>query len=167
MVNPFLTLAWFCTFDVVVIQGRIFLISKWISEIPLSSVVLYIFTFSVKHLNWKHVFKGRSLKLVLVIVVQSLSPTLHDDPMNCSMPGFPVLHYFLELLKFMSIESLMPFNHLILCCPFFSCLQSFPASGSFPMSLLFTSGGQSIGASASASVLPTNIQGWFLLELTG
>ena len=99
MVNPFLTLAWFCTFDVVVIQGRIFLISKWISEIPLSSVVLYIFTFSVKHLNWKHVFKGRSLKLVLVIVVQSLSPTLHDDPMNCSMPGFPVLYYLLEFVQ--------------------------------------------------------------------
>ena len=47
------------------------------------------------------------------------------------------------------------------------CLQSFPASGSFLMSLLFTSGGQSIEASASASVLPVNIQGWFLLRLTG
>ena len=49
--------------------------------------------------------------------------------------------------------------------PFFSCLQSFPASGSFQMSQFFTSGGQSIGA--SASVLATNIQGWFLLGLTG
>ena len=47
-----------------------------------------------------------------------------------------------------------------------SCLQSFPASGSFPMNGLFTSG-QSTGASASASVLPMNIQGWFLLGLTG
>ena len=47
------------------------------------------------------------------------------------------------------------------------CLQSFPASGSFPVSRLFSSGGQSIGASASASVLPMNIQGWFPLELTG
>ena len=47
------------------------------------------------------------------------------------------------------------------------CLQSFPASGSFPMSRVFTSGGQSIGASASASVLPMNIQGWFPLGLTG
>ena len=46
-------------------------------------------------------------------------------------------------------------------------LQSFPASGSFPMSRLFASGGQSIGASASASVLPMNIQGWFSLGLTG
>ena len=49
----------------------------------------------------------------------------------------------------------------------FSCLQSFPASGSFPMSWLFESAGQSTGASASASVLPMNIQGWFPLGLTG
>ena len=49
--------------------------------------------------------------------------------------------------------------------PFSSCLQSFPASVSFPMSQLFTSGGHSIGA--SASVLPVNIQGWFPLGLTG
>ena len=50
--------------------------------------------------------------------------------------------------------------------PFSSCLQSFLASGSFPMSQLSTSGGQSIGASASASVLPVNIQDWFPLGLT-
>ena len=51
--------------------------------------------------------------------------------------------------------------------PFFSCPQSFSASGSFPASRLFTSGDQSIGASASASVFPMNIQGWFPLGLTG
>ena len=51
--------------------------------------------------------------------------------------------------------------------PFSSCTQSFPASGSFPLSWLFASGGQTIGASASASVLPMNIQGWFPLEWTG
>ena len=50
--------------------------------------------------------------------------------------------------------------------PFSSCLQSFPASGSFLMSWLFTSGGQSVGALASASVLPVNIQDWFPLGLT-
>ena len=49
--------------------------------------------------------------------------------------------------------------------PFSSCPQSFPASGSFPMSQFFTSGGQGIGASASASVVPINSQGWFPLEL--
>ena len=51
--------------------------------------------------------------------------------------------------------------------PFFSSPHSFPASGSFPKSQFFTSGGQSIGASASASVLPMNIQGWFPLGWTG
>ena len=51
--------------------------------------------------------------------------------------------------------------------PFSSCLQSFPASGSFPMSHFFISGDQSIGASASASVLPMNIQDWFPLGWTG
>ena len=51
--------------------------------------------------------------------------------------------------------------------PFSSCLQSFPASGSFQMSQLFASGGQSIGVSASTSVLSMNVQGWFLLGWTG
>ena len=51
--------------------------------------------------------------------------------------------------------------------PFSSCLQSFPASGSFPMGQLFAPGGQSIGISASASVLPMNIQDWFPLGWTG
>ena len=50
--------------------------------------------------------------------------------------------------------------------PFSSCLQSFSTSGSFPMSQLFTSGGQSVGTSALASVLPMNIEGWFSLRLT-
>ena len=56
-------------------------------------------------------------------------------------------------------------NHLILFLPFSSCLQSFPASGSFLMSQLFASDGQGFGASALASVLPVNIQGWFPLGL--
>ena len=51
--------------------------------------------------------------------------------------------------------------------PFSSCLQSFPASGSFPVSQFFASGGQSTGASASTSVLPMNIQDWFPLGFTG
>ena len=60
---------------------------------------------------------------------------------------------------YLTISSLM--------ATFSSCLQSFPASGSFPMSLFFASGGQSIRASISASVPPLNIQGWFPLGLTG
>ena len=70
-----------------------------------------------------------------------------------------------RLLKLMSIYSVMTSNHLILCHPLSSCYRSFPATGSFPMSRLFTSSGQIIGA--SASVLPENIQGWFPLGWTG
>ena len=69
--------------------------------------------------------------------------------------------------KPMSIESVMLSNHLVLCHHFSSSPQSFPASGSFPVSCLFASGDQCIEASASASVLPMNIQGWFPLGLTG
>ena len=68
-----------------------------------------------------------------------------------------------SLLKLMSIESVMPSNHLILCHP----LQCFPESGSFLVIQFFASGGQSIGASASASVLRMNIQDWFPLGWTG
>ena len=70
-------------------------------------------------------------------------------------------------LKLRPIESAMPSDHLILIVPFSSCLQSFQALGSFPMSQLFASGGQSIGASASTLVLPVNIQGLFPLGWTG
>ena len=98
--------------------------------------------------------------------VTKLYPSLFN-PMDGSISGFPVLHYLLSLLKLVSIESAMTSNHLILCALFSSCPQSFLASGSFPMSRLFTSGSQSIGASDSASVLPMNIQGLFPLELTG
>ena len=71
-----------------------------------------------------------------------------------------------SLLKFLSVKSTMFSNHLILCCHLLLCLQSFPPSGSFPLSRLFASGGQSIRASASASVLQMNIHSWFPLGLT-
>ena len=64
----------------------------------------------------------------------------------------------------MSIESVMPPNHLILRCPFSSCPQSLPTSGSFPVSWLFVLGGPSVGV--STSVIPMNIQSWFPFGLT-
>ena len=94
-----------------------------------------------------------------------LCPTL-CDPMDCSAPGFPVSYHLLEFCP-----ASCPLNqwcHPTISSsviPFSSCLQSFPASRSFPMSQLFASGGQSIGASALTSVLPVNIQGWFPLRL--
>ena len=80
-------------------------------------------------------------------------PTL-CNPMDCSMPGFPVLYHFTEFAETHIHATISSY-----VVPFSSCLQSFPASGSFPVSRLFASGGQSIGASVSASVLPMNIQG--------
>ena len=72
-----------------------------------------------------------------------------------------------SLFKLKSIESVIPSSHFILCLQLFSSWsQSFPASG-FPISWLFPSGGQSIRASTSASVLPMNTQSWFPLGLTG
>ena len=67
----------------------------------------------------------------------------------------------------MSIESVMPSNHLILCCPLLLLPSIFSSIRVFQMSQFFTSRGQSTGASASASVLPMNIQDWFPLGLTG
>ena len=72
-----------------------------------------------------------------------------------------------RLPKLMPMDSVMHSNHLILYCPFSSCLQSFPASGSFQMSQLFASGGQNTGVSASTSVLPINTQDWSPLGWTG
>ena len=93
-------------------------------------------------------------------------PTL-CNPMNHSTPGLPVHHQLPSSPKLMCVESVMPSSHLILCCPLLLLPQSLPASGSFPMSQLFTWGGPSIGVSASASVLPMKTQDWSPLEWTG
>ena len=107
--------------------------------------------------------------MVIVVVVQSLSHVwLFATPWTAAhQASLSIISW--GLLKLMSIESVIPSNHLILCHPLllFPCLQSFPASGSFPMSRLFLSGGQTIGSSTSASVPSVNIQDWFPLELTG
>ena len=72
-----------------------------------------------------------------------------------------------SLPDFISIALVMPSNHLVLYCLLVLLPSIFPSIGVFPMSWLFTSGGQSIGVSASASVLPMNIQDWFSLGWTG
>ena len=97
-------------------------------------------------------------------VVQLLKscPTLWN-PMDCSTPGLPVLHYLPEFAQTQCplsrwCQPTITFS----VSPFSSCLQSFSGSESFLMSLLFTSGGQSIGASASALVFPMNTQDWLI-----
>ena len=92
-------------------------------------------------------------------------PTLCDS-MYCSTPGFFVHHHLPELTQ-THIHPTGWWCHTIISssvAPFSFCLQSFPASGSFPMSQFFPSGDQSIGA--SALVLPMNIQDWFPLRLS-
>ena len=96
--------------------------------------------------------------------VQSLSHVRLCDLIDCSTPGFPVLHCLLELAQTHVHWVMIPSHHLIFCHPFLLLPSVFPASGSSPMCRLFASGGQSIGASVSASVLPVNIQDWFPLD---
>ena len=86
------------------------------------------------------------------------------NPMDCSTPGFPVLHSLPEFTETHArrvSDAIQPSHPLSSPSP----TAIIPASGSFPVSQLFASGGQSIGA--SASVLPVNIQGWFPLALIG
>ena len=88
-------------------------------------------------------------------------------PIDYSTPGFPVLQYLRVCSDSCPLNQWChsTISSSVVCFSF--CPQSFPASGSFLMSQLFASGGQSIGTSVSASVLPINIQGWFPLGLTG
>ena len=111
-----------------------------------------------------HFFKQELIYLsVQFSSVTQSCPTL-CDPMNLSMPGLPVHH---QLPEFMQTHvHWSRWCHLTISSyvvPFSSCFQSFPTSGSFQVSQLFTSGGQSTGVSASTSVLPMSTQDWFPL----
>ena len=106
----------------------------------------------------------------IVVFVQWLKSFLtYWDPMNCSIPGFPLLHYLLEFAHTHVhwVSNAIHLSHpLSLASPPALSLSG-SASGSFPKSWLFASGGQSIGASASASVLPIYIESWSPLGLIG
>ena len=106
-------------------------------------------------------------KYILVVLFSRSVVSDLCDPMACSTPGFPVFFYLPELAQTHGPLSRWCHPTISSSVGPFSCLQSFPASGSFPVSQLFTSGGQCNGASASASVLPVNIQDCFPLGLTG
>ena len=114
-----------------------------------------------QHLIGKDPFMWHALSTF----VQSLSYIQLCDSVDCSMPGPLALHYlpeFAQIHLHWCHPAISPYDS-----PFSPCLQSFTASESFLISQLFESGGQSIGASDSASVLPVNIQCWFSLGLTG
>ena len=117
---------------------------------------------------WKaeFAFKWQRNREQTGVVVQMLSHVqLFATPWTVSRQASVSFTVSRNLLKLMSNKSVMSSNHLLLSSS--SCPQSSPASGSFPVNQLFPSGGQSTGASASASVLPMNTQGWFPLGLTG
>ena len=122
----------------------------------ISGTVVYSSFYSQHVVQW-HIVASCS--------VAWLCPTL-CDPMGCSMPGLPVLHYLPELAQTHLYWVGCHPTILSSISPFSSYPQSFPASGSFPVSWLFASGGQRTGASVSASVLPRNIQDCFPLGLT-
>ena len=118
-----------------------------------------------------------SILYMVVYTCQSQSPFYYSVPLNY-VPLFltPWTIAYQAPLSSTNSQSLLTFKSLNQWChptisssvvPFSPRLPSFPASGSFPMSHLFPSGGRNIGASASATVLPMNIQGWFPLGLIG
>ena len=113
----------------------------------------------ILHLSWVNHYWH-------VVVVIKLCLTF-CDPMDCTMPSFPIPHYLLEFSQVHVHWSVVPCNHLILYCPLLLLLSIFPSTRVFPVSQLFASGEQSIGASDSAKPLPVSIQGWFPLGLTG
>ena len=119
------------------------------------------------------ILQPRTEVSIFILIVDMLSVQLLSHVRLFATPWTAACQASLSItnsrspLKPMSIESMIPSNNLILCHPFSSCPQSFPASGSFPMSQLFTSGGQSTGVSASTSVLPMNTQDWSPLGWTG
>ena len=105
---------------------------------------------------------------MLVVVVQSLSYIwLFATPRSAARQGSLSFTISWSLLKLRSIELVMLSNHFILCRPPSPPAFNISQQQSFLMGQLFTSGGQRIGTSASASVLPTNIQDWFPLGWTG
>ena len=113
---------------------------------------------------------------IVISSVQSLSRVwLFAAPWTAARQASLSITNSQSLLRLMAIELVMPSNHLILCCPFSSCLQSFPVSKSLLMSQFFTSDGQNIGVSALTSVIPMNTQdssplgwtGWISLQSKG
>ena len=128
----------------------------------------YRFHIMVSYYKWtlNHILFQNVLKLSVVAVVESLSHVWLCDPMNCNMLGFPVHHHLWEFTQVPVHWAVMPSDHFILCHSLLLSLL-FPIVRSFLMSWLFASGDQCIGTSASASVLPINIQDWFPLGLTG
>ena len=115
---------------------------------------------------WGGVIGAHGLYLVRCCSVNQSCPT-PCYPMDCSTPGLPVLHYLRSLLKLMSIELVMPSNHLILCCPLLLLPLVFPSIRVFSNESALSIGFPKYWSFSFSVVPPMNIQGWFPLGLTG
>ena len=118
-------------------------------------------------LPWKISLSGCFWQYLLLLLFSC--SVVSDSSTPWTTAGQASLSFIIDwsLLTLMSAESVMPSNHLILCHPLLLLPSIFPSIRVFSSESLFTSSGQSIRASASASVLPMNIQGLFPLGLTG
>ena len=136
-----------------------------------NTTVLWDYSFGIMNVEQEKERKMGELLVQFSSVAQSCLTLC--DPMNRSMPGLPVHHQLLEFTQTHihwvgdAIQPSHPLSSPSPPAPNPSCPQSLPASGSFPMNQLFAWGGQSIGVSPVASVLPKNTQGWSPLEWTG
>ena len=131
------------------------------------------FSFIFPLLYWTFLFSNKmyvqsELRVFQFRSVQLLSRVqLFATPWNAACQASLSITNSQSSFKLTSIESVIPSNHLILCHPLLLLPSIFPSIRAFPVSQFFTSGGQSIGVSTSASVLPMNIQNWFYLGYTG
>ena len=112
--------------------------------------------------KWSHTVFVFLCLLSLSLIVQFSHSIVSDSlwPLDCSVPGFPVHHQLPELAQHMSIQLVMPFNHLILSCPPLLLPSIFPSIRVFANESVLCIRWLSMGVSASASVLPMNIQDW-------
>ena len=146
---------------IIITQGREFIWRFPLNVVHSMTSIKYIINCRITQSNCSAYFPY-STSVQFSSVSQSC-PTL-CDPMDCSTPGFPVPGAYSNSCP--SSQWCHPTISSSVV-PFSSHLQSFPVSGSFPMSQFFAAGSQSIGVSASALVLPMNIQDWFPLSFTG
>ena len=135
------------------------------ASLPFPSLADWLFTINA---TWEALVNLKESSFLVLSSVQLFTHVqLSATPWTAACQAYLSITNRWSLWKLMSIESVMPSNHLIFCHPLLLLPQSFPASGSFSVSQFFTSGGQSIGVSVSTSVFPMNTRDWFPLGLTG
>ena len=143
--------------------------TEWEPQASKKASFPYIMCFRQVRAGTCRVREGWPVTIIPIRSMLLFSRSVVSDsvtPWTAACQASPYFTTSWSLHKFMSIESVMPSNHLILCHPLLLLPSIFPSIRSSPMSQFFASGGQSIGVSASASVLPMNIQGWLPLGLT-